>query len=176
MNRQSKVMKSERHIEDPDIILIGSGIMSATLGVVLKELDPKLKIQIYEAAEGISSEASDCWHNAGTGHAGLCELSYTPNYSSDGEVCVDKAIEIFQEFTHSLQFWGYAARKGIIKNPKECVNAVPHLSFVYGKEQVNSYVLVSPNEETSFLPRNGIFRRSYKDPRVGSTYFGRPRK
>ena len=130
-------MNSERHIEDPDIILIGSGIMSATLGVVLKELDPKLKIQIYEAAEGISSEASDGWHNAGTGHAGLCELSYTPNYSIDGEVCVDKAIEIFQEFMHSLQFWGYAARKGIIKNPKECVNAVPHLSFVYGKEQVN---------------------------------------
>ena len=130
-------MKSERHIKDPDIILIGSGIMSATLGVVLKELNPKLKIQIYEAAEGISSEASDAWHNAGTGHAGLCELSYTPDYSSNGEVCVDKAIEIFQEFTHSLQFWGYAARKGIIKNPKDCVNSVPHLSFVYGKEQVN---------------------------------------
>ena len=130
-------MKTEKHIDDPDIILIGSGIMSATLGVVLKELDPELKIQVYEAAEGIACEASDGWHNAGTGHAGLCELSYTPDYTDEGEVNVEKAIDIFQEFTHSLQFWGYAARKGIIEYPTDCVNPVPHLSFVHGKDQVN---------------------------------------
>ena len=73
-------MNSPHHIENPDVILIGSGIMSATLGVVLKELDPSLKIQLYEAADGLAHEASDGWHNAGTGHAGLCELSYTPDY------------------------------------------------------------------------------------------------
>lgn len=130
-------MKSPQHIENPDVILIGSGIMSSTLGVMLKELDPNLKIQLYEMTEDLAMEASNGWHNAGTGHAGICELSYTPNYGEDGEVDVTKAIEIFQQFEHSKQFWGYAARKGIVKDVKEFINPVPHISFVYGQEQVD---------------------------------------
>ncbi|MEM0964550.1 MAG: malate dehydrogenase (quinone) [Verrucomicrobiota bacterium] len=130
-------MKSGTHIENPDVILIGSGIMSATLGAVLKELDPSLRIQLYECTKGLADEASNGWHNAGTGHAGLCELSYTPDYGADGEVNVAKAIEIFHQFEHSLQFWGYAVRKGMIKRPQDFVNPVPHLSFVYGQEQVD---------------------------------------
>ncbi|MFQ3224150.1 MAG: malate dehydrogenase (quinone) [Lentimonas sp.] len=130
-------MKSKTHIENPDVILIGSGIMSATLGAVLKELDPSLRIQLYEVTDGLAREASNGWHNAGTGHAGLCELSYTPDYGADGEVDVNKAIEIFHQFEHSLQFWGHAVRTGMIKNPKDFVNPVPHLSFVYGQEQVD---------------------------------------
>lgn len=130
-------MKSENHIDNPDVILIGSGIMSATLGAVLKQLDPSLRIQLYEVAEKLAMEASDGWHNAGTGHAGLCELSYTPDYGPDGEVEVDKAIEIFNQFEQSLQFWGYAIRNGMIENPKDFINPVPHLSFVYGQEQVD---------------------------------------
>ena len=70
-------MKSNHHIENPDVILIGSGIMSATLGAVLKGMDPSMRIQLYECTEGLADEASNGWHNAGTGHAGLCELSYT---------------------------------------------------------------------------------------------------
>lgn len=130
-------MNSEQHIENPDVVLIGSGIMSATLGVVLKEIDPSIRIQLYECTDGLADEASNGWHNAGTGHAGLCELSYTPNYGADGEVDVDKAIEIFNQFEQSLQLWGYAIRKGIIENPKDFINPVPHLSFVYGQEQVD---------------------------------------
>ncbi len=130
-------MKSSHHIENPDVILIGSGIMSANLGVMLKELDPSLKIQLYEMTEELAKEASNGWHNAGTGHAGLCELSYTPDYGPDGEVAVGKAIEIFHQFEHSKQFWGYAARQGIIKNTEDFINPVPHLSFVYGQEQVD---------------------------------------
>jgi malate dehydrogenase (quinone) len=130
-------MKSNNQIENPDVILIGSGIMSATLGAVLKELDPNLRIQLYEMTNGFAAEASDGWHNAGTGHAGLCELSYTPDYGADGEVNVDKAIEICHQFEHSLQFWGYAARTGMIESVKDFVNPIPHLSFVYGQEQVD---------------------------------------
>jgi malate dehydrogenase (quinone) len=130
-------MKSENHVENPDVVLIGSGIMSATLGAVLKQLDPTLRVQLYEVAEELAMEASDGWHNAGTGHAGLCELSYTPDYGPDGEVVVDKAIEIFNQFEQSLQFWGYAVRNGMIADPKEFINPVPHLSFVYGQEQVD---------------------------------------
>lgn len=130
-------MKSDNQIDNPDIILIGSGIMAATLGAVLKRLDPSLRIQLYEAAEKLAMEASDGWHNAGTGHAGLCELSYTPDYGADGEVDVSKAVEIFNQFEQSLQFWGYAVREGMIENPGDFINPVPHLSFVYGREQVD---------------------------------------
>ena len=130
-------MKSPNHIENPDVILIGSGIMSSTLGAMLKELDPTLRIQLYEMTEEFGKEASNGWHNAGTGHAGICELSYTPDYGPDGEVEVSKAIEIFHQFEHSKQFWGYAARTGMIDNVSDFINPVPHLSFVYGKEQVD---------------------------------------
>jgi malate dehydrogenase (quinone) len=130
-------MKSEQHIEAPDVILIGSGIMSATLGALLKELDPSLRIQLYELTEELALEASNGWHNAGTGHAGLCELSYTPDYGPDGEVEVSKAIEICHQFQHSLQFWGHAVRSGMIDSAEDFVQPVPHLSFVYGQEQVD---------------------------------------
>lgn len=130
-------MKSSNHIENPDVILIGSGIMSSTLGAMLKKLDPSLRIQLYEMTEEFAQEASNGWHNAGTGHAGICELSYTPNYGPDGEVDVAKAIEIFHQFEHSKQFWGYAARTGMVENTEEFINPVPHLSFVYGQEQVD---------------------------------------
>ncbi|MEC8614202.1 MAG: malate dehydrogenase (quinone) [Verrucomicrobiota bacterium] len=129
-------MKSENQILDPDIILIGSGIMSATLGAMLKVLDPALRIQLYEMTEEFGKEASNGWHNAGTGHAGLCELSYTPNFGSGGKVDVSKAFEIFHQFEHSKQFWSYAVRTGMIDKVEEFINPVPHLSFVYGQEQV----------------------------------------
>ena len=87
-------MSSSQHIENPDIVLIGSGVMSATLGAMLKSLDPKLKIQLYEVTEDLAQESSNGWNNAGTGHAGICELSYTPNRGANGEVDVSKAIEI----------------------------------------------------------------------------------
>lgn len=130
-------MKSPQHIENPDVILIGSGIMSSNLGAMLKNLSPDLKIQLYEVTEEFAQEASNGWNNAGTGHAGICELSYTPDRSSDGSVNVDKAIEIFHQFEHSKQFWGYAVRSGMIKDPKDFINPVPHISFVYGQEQVD---------------------------------------
>ena len=130
-------MKSENQVLDPDVILIGSGIMSATLGAMLKVLDPALRIQLYEMTEEFGKEASNGWHNAGTGHAGLCELSYTPDLGSGGKVDVSKAFEIFHQFEHSKQFWSYAVRTGMIDKVEEFINPVPHLSFVYGQEQVD---------------------------------------
>lgn len=130
-------MKSTNHIDNPDVILIGSGIMSATLGAMLKELKPELKIQLYEVSEKLAMEASNGWNNAGTGHAGICELSYTPDYGPDGEVEVSKAIEIYHQFQHSKQFWAYTVKTGMIDTPADFVNQVPHISFVYGQEQVD---------------------------------------
>ena len=130
-------MSSVEHIENPDVILIGSGVMSATLGGVLKNLQPDLKIQLYEVTPELAQESSNGWNNAGTGHAGICELSYTPNRGADGEVDVAKAIEIFDQFEQSKYFWGYAVRSGMIEDPSQFVNAVPHIAFVYGQEQVD---------------------------------------
>ncbi len=129
-------MLSASSSDNPDVVLIGSGIMSANLGALLKRLDPALSIQVFEAADELAYESSNGWNNAGTGHAGICELSYTPKREPDGTVNVKKLIDIFQEFEQSLQFWGHAVASGMIANPKEFINPVQHISFVKGADQV----------------------------------------
>src|SRR5882757_1750730 len=130
-------MKHATHIANPDVILIGSGVMSANLGAMLKRLDPRLSIQVYEVTQELAQESSHGWNNAGTGHAGICELSYTPKREADGSVNVAKAIGIFEQFEQSKQFWSYAVASGMVGHPKEFINPVAHLSFVHGAEQVN---------------------------------------
>ena len=95
---------------DTDIVLVGAGIMSATLAVFLKELEPSLRIEIFETLEGAALESSDAWNNAGTGHAALCELNYTPQ-RSDGSIDISKALAVNVEFDLSRQFWSYLIRK-----------------------------------------------------------------
>jgi len=119
-----------------EVVLIGSGIMSTTLGVLLKRLDPSLKITMFEVADEVAPEASNGWNNAGTGHAGICELSYTPHPEADGTVNVAKAIDIYQEFESSLQFWAQSVRDGILGETTRFINPVPHVSFVRTAEQV----------------------------------------
>lgn len=122
--------------ESPDILLIGGGIMSAHLGAMLKQLDPRLSIQVFEAADELAGESSDGWNNAGTGHAGLCELNYTPPPATPGaSVDVSKAVEIFARFEQSRQFWSYAVAQGLAPRPTDFIRAVPHLSFVRGATQ-----------------------------------------
>ncbi len=111
--------------------------MSANLGALLKCLDPNLKIELYEVTDELSQESSNGWNNAGTGHAGICELSYTPERGKDGKVKVGKAVEIFEQFEQTKQFWAYAVRSGMIDSPGDFINPVPHISFVYGQEQVD---------------------------------------
>jgi malate dehydrogenase (quinone) len=122
-------------ITDPDAVLIGAGIMSATLAAMLKELDPALKIEIYEVLASEAQESSNAWNNAGTGHAALCELNYTPE-KSDGSIDISKALEVNTEFDLSRQFWAYLVKKGAIKDPQCFIHPVPHMSFVHGPENV----------------------------------------
>lgn len=129
-------MSDARYVSNPDVVLVGTGIMSASLGALLKKLDPALRIQVFEVTDGMAEEASNGWNNAGTGHAGLCELSYTPFKDENGRVIITKAIEVYEEFERSLLFWAYAVASGMISNPRDFINPVPHLSFVYGEEQV----------------------------------------
>ena len=120
-----------------DVAIIGSGVMSATLAVLLRHLDPRMTIQVFEAADSLAQESSSGWHNAGTGHAGLCELSYTPTRRADGSVDVSKAIEIFAQFEASRQFWAWGAKHGVLPNPSRFLSPVPHVSFVEGASAVD---------------------------------------
>ena len=130
-------MKYSTFVESPDVALIGSGVMSANLAAMLKRLDPQLKLQVFEVTEELAQESSHGWNNAGTGHAGICELSYTPKQNTDGTVPVGKAIEIFEQFERTLHFWSYAVQTGMVDQPREFINPVPHISFVHGQKQVD---------------------------------------
>ncbi|MCW4468356.1 malate:quinone oxidoreductase [Flavobacterium sp. MFBS3-15] len=120
---------------EPDVVLIGAGIMSATLGMFLKELMPEITIDIYERLDVAAAESSDAWNNAGTGHSAFCELNYTPE-KPDGSIDTSKAVKIAESFEQSKQFWAHLVEKGLITNPEEFVKTIPHMSFVWGAENV----------------------------------------
>ena len=125
-------------IETPDaadVVLVGAGIMSATLGTVLKELEPTLHIVLFETLHDCALESSEGWNNAGTGHAANCELNYTPE-RKDGSVDISKALEVNTEFDLSRQLWSFLVSKGAIPDPKAFIHPCPHMSFVWGDENV----------------------------------------
>ena len=116
-----------------DVVLIGGGIMSATLGTLLHELDPTLNIIIFERLGRFARESSAAWNNAGTGHSAFCELNYTPQ-KEDGSIDISKAENIAEQFEISKQFWSYLVSKNYIDNPKDFINSCPHMSLVFGKD------------------------------------------
>ena len=122
-------------MNQPDVILIGAGIMSATLGVFLKELQPDITIEIYERLDKPAQESSSAWNNAGTGHSAFCELNYTPQ-NEDGTIDVKKAIKIAEQFAVTRQFWSYLVATEKLPNPENFIHTIPHLSFVWGNENV----------------------------------------
>jgi malate dehydrogenase (quinone) len=121
---------------NPDVVLVGAGIMSATLAIILKELDSKLKIEIHEVLGSEAQESSNAWNNAGTGHAALCELNYTPE-RADGSIDISKALQVNTEFDLSRQLWAYLVTKEAIKDPRSFLHPVPHMSFVRGVDNRN---------------------------------------
>ncbi|MFC6999748.1 malate:quinone oxidoreductase [Rufibacter roseus] len=121
---------------NPDVVLIGAGIMSATLGVMLKQLQPELTIEIYERLDEVAAESSDAWNNAGTGHSAFCELNYTPE-RLDGSIDISKANVIAEWFEQSRQFWAFLIEKGIVEDPNVFIKPIPHMSFVWGQDNVN---------------------------------------
>ena len=117
------------------IVLIGAGIMSATMGIFLHELFPDAKLSIYERLDRVGAESSDAWNNAGTGHSAFCELNYTPK-RDDGSVDLSKALKIGESFEVSKQLWAYLVETGKIQTEKPFINDIDHMSFVMGKENV----------------------------------------
>ncbi|MFC0474550.1 malate:quinone oxidoreductase [Robertmurraya beringensis] len=118
-----------------DVFLIGAGIMSATLGTLLKELVPEWKITVFEKLSKTGEESSNEWNNAGTGHAALCELNYTVE-KPDGSVDISKAIKINEQFQISMQFWSYLVKNRLIHNPQDFIMPLPHMSLVQGEQNI----------------------------------------
>ena len=127
-------MTKYQHI---DVALIGGGIMSATLGTLLNQLDPSLKIQVFERLEAVALESSNPWNNAGTGHAALCELNYMPD-STDGSLPNPaKAISINEQFQLSRQFWSFLVKNKVLGKPESFIHSTPHMTFVKGAKDVD---------------------------------------
>ena len=130
------LMSTEFSSPTADVVLVGAGIMSATLGVLLKELDPRLTIEIFESRDEVATESSDAWNNAGTGHAALCELNYTPQ-KADGSIDVSKALHINEQFKISKQLWAYLVAGNRLQSPATFINRIPHMSFIHGAKDVS---------------------------------------
>ncbi|MEJ9111659.1 malate:quinone oxidoreductase [Bacillus sp. FSL L8-0642] len=118
-----------------DVILIGAGIMSATLGSLLKELAPEWEIKVFEKLASAGEESSNEWNNAGTGHSALCELNYTSE-KSDGSIDIGKAVKVNEQFQLSRQFWAYLVKNKLIRNPQDFIMPLPHMSLVQGEKNV----------------------------------------
>lgn len=119
-----------------DVALIGGGIMSATLGVLLKQLQPDWDVQVYERLGDLALESSNPWNNAGTGHSALCELNYTPE-RPDGTIDIASAVTVNEQFQVSRQFWSHLVTSGALPHPKAFINPTPHMSFVWGEDNVD---------------------------------------
>lgn len=122
--------------QETDVLLIGGGIMSATLGTYLQELEPEWSMTMVERLDGVAQESSNGWNNAGTGHSALMELNYTPK-KADGSVSIEKAVDINEAFQVSRQFWAHQVQSGVLHEPHSFINTVPHMRFVWGDDNVN---------------------------------------
>lgn len=142
-----------RHTSKADVVLIGAGIMSATLGMLLKQLEPSLRIKIIEKLDTAAAESSDAWNNAGTGHSAFCELNYTPE-KADGKIDISKALKIAESFEVSKQFWSFLVKNNFIKNPGNFIHSIPHISFVWGDANVAFL-----HKRYDALQQNGLFKQ-----------------
>lgn len=122
-------------IKKVDVMLVGGGIMSSTLGIWLNELEPTWTMEMVERLDGVAQESSNGWNNAGTGHSALAELNYTPE-NKDGKIEIAKAIEINEAFQISRQFWAWQVKNSVLKDPRSFINSTPHMSFVWGDENI----------------------------------------
>lgn len=126
----SKAIKTANDEPTVDVVLIGGGIMSATLGTYLNELQPDWNIRMYERLDAVAQESSNGFNNAGTGHSGFMEMNYTEE--KDGKMDISKAINVASQFEIAKQFWAYQVKQGVLETPNTFINPVPHIAFVWG--------------------------------------------
>jgi malate dehydrogenase (quinone) len=118
---------------DCDVVMVGAGVMSATVATLLTVLDPSCTVEIFERLDHVAGESSDARNNAGTGHAALCELNYTPERG--GTVDITKAVKVMECFEVSKQLWAWLVAQGSLD--AGFITSVPHVSFVTGAADVD---------------------------------------
>ena len=123
-------------IAKTDVVLVGAGIMSATLAALLRLVQPDWSMMLVERLDGAAAESSDPWNNAGTGHSALCELDYTPQ-RPDGSIDINKAVRVNEQFQISRQFWAYAVENGVLRDVRSFLNPIPHVGFVHGSADID---------------------------------------
>jgi malate dehydrogenase (quinone) len=133
--KKSNPMSDSLTHTEVDVLLVGGGVMSATLAMLLTQLAPELQVLLVERQDAVATESSDAWNNAGTGHAGYCELNYTPE-GADGNIAINRALNINAAFEVSLQFWSSLVEQGLLPQPESFINRTPHDSFVWGERDV----------------------------------------
>ena len=126
----SKAIKTKSDEPVVDVVLIGGGIMSATLGAYLNELQPDWNVRMYERLDAVAQESSNGFNNAGTGHSGFMEMNYTEE--KDGKMDVSKAVNVASQFEIAKQFWAHQVKQGVLGTPNSFINPVPHIAFVWG--------------------------------------------
>lgn len=124
--------------ENDKPVLVGGGIMSITLATYLQELQPDLKVQLFERLDGVALESSNGWNNAGTGHSAFAELNYTPELP-DGSIETRRAIDIAEQFEVSRQFWSHQVKQGRLPQASDFINPTPHMSFVWGEDRIEYF-------------------------------------
>ena len=162
--------------EPIDVVLIGGGIMSATLGTLLHALQPDWTIRIYERLGAVAQESSNPWNNAGTGHAALCELNYTPE-RADGTIDIASAVKVNEQFQLSREFWSSLVPSTSLPSGTGFINSTPHMTFVRGAENVD--FLRRRWEALTDQPavrRDGVLRGPGGHLRVGPAAHARPRQ
>lgn len=135
MKKGAVFVMSSQHSKT-DVILIGGGIMSATLGTLLKKVAPEKEIKVFEKLDASAQESSNAWNNAGTGHSALCEMNYTKEMP-DGSLDISKALKINEQFQVSKEFWSYLVKHGNLTQPESFIHTVPHMSFCIGVRNVD---------------------------------------
>jgi malate dehydrogenase (quinone) len=137
----TKDQRTNRTVSDPkaaktDVVLVGAGIMSATLATLVRQVEPDWSFTLVERLDGAAAESSDPWNNAGTGHSGLCELNYTPA-RPDGSIDISKAVQVNEQFQVTRQFWTYAVENRLLPDVRSFLNPIPHVGFVHGAANVD---------------------------------------
>lgn len=127
---------SESKVVKTDVALVGAGVINATLGALLRQVEPDWSITLIERLDGVAAESSDPWNNAGTGHSALCELNYTPE-KPDGSIDITKAVTVNEQFQVTRQFWAYAVENGLLTDVRNFLNPIPHVSFVHGADRID---------------------------------------
>ncbi|MQY22064.1 malate dehydrogenase (quinone) [Nocardia macrotermitis] len=128
---QSDEMKSLDAEQVLDAVLIGGGIMSATLGALLAKVQPEWSVTLFERLGQLAAESSNAWNNAGTGHSGLCELNYMPDPDDPA-----KAESIAGQFGVSRQFWASLVSSGDLPEAATFLTPTPHMDVVFGERDV----------------------------------------